>query len=505
MKKTALSLAVAATVAASAQANMYIDGNNEGEVLIYPFYTADGGNETYITVVNTTAHYKAAKVRILEAEDSKEVRDFNLYLSPYDHFSFAISKGADGYGQLETADVSCTVPQIDGPVPFTLQLAEDAKDTNLDPSRTLQGYVEIIEMGQFNKTAADAKTPVGSLWLHKNGAKPAGCATLVKYWTAGGAWAQDAAAAPYIGTTGMIATWDGGGLYGYGMIVNPEKGTAMGYDATAIDNAIEGNGAVNHYEPGSVKPNFLSPGFDTESTVFANGAAANFSYGGTNARLDAVSSTMMTTGITNDYILDDAFDGSTDWVITFPTKRQYVATGVSAVTKKANPADLPFYIAWNGNESCDPISYKFWDREEQDYTPDPDEPMFSPAPEYEYDDYEICYEANVVTFTQDLDAADSALFGDDPSVSEARIQLKLKPYTFEHGWAEISFLQSDLIDPAGYGRNFHRLPAATGDTLLGLPAVGFAVVEFENGTLEGGSIMANYQAAIEHKTEVATS
>ena len=91
MKKNLMTLAVAGAVAASAQAQMYVNPDNTGEVLIYPFYSADNGNQTYIHVVNTTNLYKAAKVRILEAENSQEVRDFNLYLSPKDHFSFAIS------------------------------------------------------------------------------------------------------------------------------------------------------------------------------------------------------------------------------------------------------------------------------------------------------------------------------------------------------------------------------------------------------------------------------
>lgn len=483
MKKTSLSLAVAATVAASAQAQMYIDHSNTGEVLLYPFYTADGGNETYITVVNTTDQYKAAKVRILEAEDSKEVRDFNLYLSPYDHFSFAISKGADGYGQLETADVSCTVPAITGPVPFTLQLAIDAKDKNLDPSRSLQGYVEIIEMGQF-------KEVMGKNWLHSKGAAPAGCSKLVEAWTAGGQWYKDAAADD-VGHYGEETSWSGGGLYGVGMIVNPDKGTAMGYDAEAIDNAVTGRGAQLHYPPGSVLPNFTSDGFLTSSTIFANGVASTFTYADSE---DAVSSVLMTGSITNEYVLDDAFDGSTDWVITFPTKRRYVA---------GKTADLPFANPWTGDESCDPISYQVFDREEQTIVYIPGEPLFSPAPEEEKEDIEICYEANVVTFTKDLAAADSALFGEDPSVSEARIQTLLKPSDFQHGWAEISFLQADLI--AAYDTSFHYLPAQSGGNLGGLPAIGFAVVEFENGTLEGGSILANYQGAWEHKTLVTTS
>ena len=61
---------------------------------------------------NSTDGYKAVKVRIVEAQNSQEVLDFNLYLSPQDHFSFAITATEEGGAKLITADNSCTVPAI---------------------------------------------------------------------------------------------------------------------------------------------------------------------------------------------------------------------------------------------------------------------------------------------------------------------------------------------------------------------------------------------------------
>ena len=43
--------------------------------------------------------------------NSQEVLDFNLYLSPSDHFSFTIFQQGDG-GAIVTADNSCTVPEL---------------------------------------------------------------------------------------------------------------------------------------------------------------------------------------------------------------------------------------------------------------------------------------------------------------------------------------------------------------------------------------------------------
>ncbi len=74
MKKTLLSMAVGSAAAVSlpsANAAMYINELGTGETLLYPFYTAENGNNTMIHVVNSTLDYKAVKVRLLEAQNSQ--------------------------------------------------------------------------------------------------------------------------------------------------------------------------------------------------------------------------------------------------------------------------------------------------------------------------------------------------------------------------------------------------------------------------------------------------
>ena len=66
MKKKVLPLAVGAATAvtmSAAHAAMYINDKGMGETLIFPFYSAESGNNTAIHVVNTTAGTKAVKVR----------------------------------------------------------------------------------------------------------------------------------------------------------------------------------------------------------------------------------------------------------------------------------------------------------------------------------------------------------------------------------------------------------------------------------------------------------
>src|SRR5690606_18908242 len=116
MNKKILSLAVAAgltgVVAGTAQAAMHVNDKGMGEALVYPFYSTEGGNDTYVHVVNTTAYTKAVKVRFIEARNSQEVLDFNLYLSPEDEWAGVITDAGNGGAMIRTVDNSCTVPEL---------------------------------------------------------------------------------------------------------------------------------------------------------------------------------------------------------------------------------------------------------------------------------------------------------------------------------------------------------------------------------------------------------
>ena len=108
-----IAVAVASVVIIDgAQSALYVNEQGTGETLIYPFYSAQNGNNTLINVANVSSGHKAVKIRILEAQNSQEVLDFNLYLSPEDHFSFSISATEDGGAKIVTGDNSCSVPAI---------------------------------------------------------------------------------------------------------------------------------------------------------------------------------------------------------------------------------------------------------------------------------------------------------------------------------------------------------------------------------------------------------
>jgi len=140
-------------VGAAQAVNLNPDGL--GQVLIYPYYTVRNvlpdvpgipapctGTEctditapfnTLLSVVNSTASAKAVKVRFLEGRNSREVLDFNLYLSAKDVWGAALVPNAAGGATMLVTDRSCTLPRIPAVgVPFrSLAYASDGAGSSL--------------------------------------------------------------------------------------------------------------------------------------------------------------------------------------------------------------------------------------------------------------------------------------------------------------------------------------------------------------------------------------
>ena len=210
MNKKIIPLAALVAMAAGANVAQAVNVNSDGlgQVLLFPFYSAVENNDTYINIVNTTDQVKAVKVRFVEGMNSKEVLDFNLYLSPHDHWSAVVTAKDDG-AMVLTRDTSCTVPALPAggqkfnPVLFV----GDSVDGD---ARTREGYVEVIEMGNVTGALATAATHIGS-----GPATPADCNALDAAWLAGGQWAT----AP-----DSDMTPNTGGLSGYGVLINVPGG-----------------------------------------------------------------------------------------------------------------------------------------------------------------------------------------------------------------------------------------------------------------------------------------
>jgi hypothetical protein len=87
---------------------------------------------------------------------------------------------------------------------------------------------------------------------------------------------------------------------------------------------------------------------------------------------------------------------------------------------------------------------------------------------------------------------EESIFGTDSDL------LRTVSGTPDSGWANIDFSWvADFKDGAG---KIERHQDRNG--LVGLPVTGFSSEEFENGYLEGGSVLANYGGLFQHKASV---
>jgi len=489
MKKNSLTTAVVAGIAGVAGfaglANA-VDLNPDGlgQVLIYPYYTVNKNQDTLISVVNTTDIGKAVKVRFLEGYNSREVLDFNLFLSPFDVWTASVSQVSDdGGAQLNTADSSCIdfIPSF--PYPFSSAAytggvagpggASYAKDSGPQSiTRTREGYIEMIQMGDIipGSDLDDATTHV------QNGSYDGGVPDC------GYPVGDDVA-------TDADLTTPTGGLFGGAAIANVGEGTYFSYNADAIEGFIE---SKLYTTPSSLQPTLQNA--STPSVVDSGVARAFvFTDGGRLLTVDyprgedAVSAVFMADSVYNEYFIDSDFGATSDWVVTFPTKRFYVDKQLypSAIT---NPFAEPFA----GGASRVELSMGTWDHEEGSSVTvpprcpsPPDDSCFLQAPY-------LPYEVNVITFVAAGDAApsESLVFG-------SALYKTIVPFGLG-GWAEIAMAAGDS--------GAHRLSggvtsAATGSTavvLPGLPATGFYAMNVINANANPGKL-ANYSGVYRHR------
>ncbi|HVF64204.1 MAG TPA: hypothetical protein VNE58_09440 [Casimicrobiaceae bacterium] len=453
--------ALGATGAAQA---VSVNPDGLGQALIYPYYTvrdkaAGQPFTSLLSVVNSTQSAKAVKVRFLEGKNSREVLDFNLYLSKRDVWVAAIVPTATGAGVF-TPDRSCTTPTVSNsattPTPFVnfayTGSAADNADASLD--RTREGYVEIIEMGDLRPAS-----PTEITVTHINGVPP--CTNFA--------------------TASADTVAGSGGLFGSLTLINVLAGEDYATDPTAL----QGFSSIPlWFDPGSVDPTLAL--VNPKTSVVTTGTRTIVTdWTLTPDAVNPVSAVLMQNAIFNEFVVETGTKSGTDWVVTMPTKRFYVTN----IGPGNNPGRL-FQRNFNGNAgSCDDVSITQYDREERTVA---NPGTFSPPPPTQTD--AICWEANVITFNN------TNVFN---STNRANI-----PTTFSSGWVSMAF---PLITGApqkhqligGASTVFNTAPvsqtALTTTTFNGLPVIGFAAISFNNGTLQGGTLQSSYGGELSHK------
>jgi len=480
MNRNNLTTAVIAAIAGVAGiANMAsavnLNPDGLGQVLLYPYYTVNSGQNTLLSVVNTTAIGKAVKVRFLEGYNSREVLDFNLFLSPFDVWTAAVFSlsdgGVSGAGAgIFTLDKSCTAPAftttgLSNGAGFQAFLNYAYTDPNSDTGptgddRTREGHFEMISMADIVAPSALA-TDI----THVNGVPP-GCS-------------KAEAAFEALSTVAPPTS----GLFGAASVVNVLQGTFYAYNADALDGftattLVRGTGSL---EPSLANVNDLS-GTTATSFVFNDGVLLTSPYDATvnpSQAIDAVSSVFAAANIYNEYVSTGDGSEGTDWVVNFPTKRFYVDPLYLPTT--ATAAIAPFEHLFGAKEtgnglglSCTVVGIAVFDREEGSAVTTTC--GFSPCPPGQPPS-SICHETNVITF----DTTGTA------SILGSALTANILPQGSAGGWANLTLT----------GNTHSMRPATNGNVFNGLPITGFAAAEFVNGSVNG--VLANYSGVYRHR------
>ncbi len=516
-RAAALSVAVAAalTFPVNSAHAVRLSHDGTGQVLIFPYYTVNGGNQTVVSVVNTTNRVKGLRVRFNEARNGQSAVEFNLYLAPYDTWVGAVvssSSDSAGPARLITQDRSCTVPRIDAvarPQGYDFRnyyYTGSNRDhpTNMAAqlgslARTREGFIEMIEMGELRVGSgplqlADEATPI------RGSAIPVDCDRLVKAWIPSefpNNWSTDPKQEVDIPT---------GGLYGNVNIIDIAKGTMLSAPATALTDFYTDISAPAklHTWPGNLETSLSSArngdGFARGTATLSNGQTFTETFPAADA-IDAVSLTLMQTRVTGEFLIDPELGASTEWVMTYPTKRFYVNHPISFNPEAPRGARRPFPDYFFDDGKGEILHYfRVRDRvgrvsegsqgfcDDLTATPPPC-PLVPPSTNNS---------ANVFLFTP---------HGADPStltpILGARVgevaDVLMTGFNFPNGptplsgWAELK-PSPDLFSDFYY-RGEHVLQGpTTGNPYLGLPVIGFSVTRVINNTLSGG-VLANYAGA----------
>ena len=313
-------------------------------MLLFPYYTARSGTgytfNSLLTLVNTGPDAKPVKIKFMEGKNGRLVLGLTVYLSPYDVWTAAIvPSSAGGAAVLMTSDRSCLVPGF----PFAgLQFgnaaysgsSDDGAGTGLD--RTLEGFVEVIEMGKIVPGSASYNAV-----LHGGGGAPPCTPSAL----AAPAMPANVVAAPEGSIKGTLEIYD----FLNGNVLTTEPTALSGFSNTAL-----------WFDEGTIMPtlDLVNPKTSTWSSGTKVVVTPNWPTLAPGNPINPVTAVLMHESLYGTYLNDTTVGGLTDWVVTFPTKRSYVFTGTGAALP-------PFQRNFAGQlGSCDDIDGFMFNREE---------------------------------------------------------------------------------------------------------------------------------------------
>jgi hypothetical protein len=462
------SVAIALALSTSAVHAVSLSPNGNGQVLIYPYYTLTEDRDTLLSVSNDSDRGKALRVRIRELLNGRSLLEFNVYLSAHDTWTAGIfALASDGVANLSTDDTSCTYPSLqEGSELLTLPdgrhyvqfrntaYLDDAGPKTLD--RTREGMLEILEMGSVvagsELEKALAPTAIG---------KPTNCAYVSQAWATGGIWETNSS--PDLGNPT-------GNLHGSAIIVDIFAGRLYSYDASALEDfrvdptdTPRGtkSSVVMHTKPTQPHPT-LADALTNPSTqiasadVFLHNHTIHVDYPAAHA-IDAVTATLMTESIANDYILDGRGGATTRWIVSMPTRPFYTDAAIVGTSAIA-PFTHTYPASGDDKQACMPFDRTAYNRTGIEKTA------------------AILAKGSLCDTTEEQVLLQAS---DPPDIDAAN--------------GTMTWILRDKSLPAPYAMR----AANDGTVFTGLPIIGFAEINFDAQDLGGNR--ANYSSRSEHR------
>ncbi|HET6631210.1 MAG TPA: hypothetical protein VFG73_00690 [Rhodanobacteraceae bacterium] len=466
-------------VSAASAVSLSTDGS--GQVLIYPYYTVNAGQQSTLTLTNRASRPKAVKLMIREGAFGDAAFVLNVYLGAKDTWTgtvFQWGTGSNGGPALLSNDASCTVPDLHGDALPTLPDGRHYLRPNGGAlsagSVPDEGYVVAIEMGELSGNSAAAVLMQGF-----GGNPPADCGELVAAWQTGGYWRADPSndvSAPTGGLAGSVTVVDSG------------EGSVFHLKATALKDFRV---ATMHTAPTTGKPDLGSA-----LSNAANGVAtATIRLGNTMVQsdypadraVDAVTAVLTARTLSTEFDFRPGVGARTDFVFTMPTKRFYTADPAHPVAPfgrdrfhRTSPrGSVCPIVEFNGadrNGSFSGLWYKLW----KDYHA------------LAVDGPKACYASSVIA----LDPASRP-----PSLLNSQLTAE-KPLIDDDLLGQVAFDMGNYSCDLAAGCTAEQFaavkdevnlmrPDLQGRRYLGLPAIGFAATGYINAYAGNANVWRN--------------
>ena len=373
--------AVAGTYGATSATSLTVTPDGVGHILLVPYFSAQNGNGTLLSIVNTDAkNGKAVKVRFRGAANSDDVFDFQVFLSPGDVWTANVSQDtATGLAQIYTPDNSCTLPRaaVLNATKFKTDRVYGADDA-AKAGETREGYVEIFNMADIPaQLPGTVAAGVTGLDADKGTLVANPLYTAIKHTSAGtnpcGLAATDSAlpaaiqklaadpastafadvmkhgfTAPSTGlmgswtvlnVLGASVAWSGNATAlqanGFGRVVfSPQKDTSV---AAAAVNTLTADPLLRN--DGAAETSLITPAMYDLPDLSTPYAVAGAVTGATPlAEAEKLMAALAVKNVMNEYVTNPAIHAQTDWVFSMPTRRYAVGVNYAPAATPTKPA-----------------------------------------------------------------------------------------------------------------------------------------------------------------------